>query len=290
MFENWALQASESDSISFQDFDVEGLADDLHRHSSYELVYISAGSGVWQIGGVQGAFGAGTLILCPPRVMHAWWSGSAAKSGSRTSGIVLRFSREVLPGSLLRLPEMESLRELEKKLSAPLEFRVLDQARLRTRLNSVDRSKGVLKIARLLVALDLIASLECKQVVAEEKNKADLGSKDFARIERVKRFIEEHFRQHISRSDAARALGMEEAAFSRFFRRTLGMTYVDYVNNFRVRQAAALLGNRRGMGIEEIARQSGFGSLASLHRQFKKRLGTTPESYRKAANSEFQAP
>jgi transcriptional regulator GlxA family with amidase domain len=70
----------------------------------------------------------------------------------------------------------------------------------------------------------------------------------------------------------------------------MGTTFIDYVSSLRVRRAAALLGSRRDLSLDEVAQQCGFGSLPSLHRQFKKRLGTTPDSYRKAANSEFLAP
>lgn len=290
MFEDWPKSGKKQESVSFQEFDGKDLSDCLHEHSSFELTYVVRGSGNWQIGGSTGAFRAGSLLLCPPRTLHAWRSDLSTVDRSGVTGIVLRFSREVLPGALLKLAEMASLEALQKAYGVPLVFEVSDRERLRTRLRSVDRAQGALRLARFYVALELVSSFRYTQVVDEQLEDGRLTARERARVEELKRYLQRHFRGPVSRAAAAALVGLEEAAFSRFFRKATGTTFVDYLSSFRVRQAAALLGSRRDLSLDAVALQSGFGSLASLHRQFKKRLGTTPDSYRKAANSEPIAP
>ncbi len=290
MFENWPSSSRDFESIAFQEFEGKELTDLLHQHASFELCFIVRGSGRWQIGAASGSFAAGSLLLCPPRVLHAWHSESGAGEKGACSGIVLRFRRETLPAALLKLPEMEALARLQESFASPLVFQVSDRERLRTRLRSVDRAQGALRLARFYVALELVAGFGFRQVIESKGDKAELSARDLARVEELRRFLQARFSGPVTRAEGARLVGLDEAAFSRFFRKAMGTTFVDYLSSYRVRHAAALLGSRRDLSLDEVAARSGFGSLPSLHRQFKKRLGTTPDSYRKAANSEFLAP
>lgn len=290
MFEAGPIRSGDRESVAFQEFEEKELSDALHQHVEFELCYILRGKGRWQLGAAAGTFSAGSLLVCPPRVLHAWTSESTAGGGGPCSGIVLRFSRAALPAGLWKLPEMQGLQRLRKALAEPLSFEVADRERLRARLRSVDRAQGVLRMARFYVALELLAGLPFTQVSEYERDASELTARDRARMEELTRFLQSRFSGDVSRAEAAARVGLEEAAFSRFFRRAMGTTFTDYVSSLRVRRAASLLGSRRDLPLDEVARQSGFGSLPSLHRQFKKRLGTTPDSYRKAANSEFLAP
>lgn len=290
MLETDPIRESSSASILLQEFDGKDFKDHLHQHKHFELVYVTRGSGSWQMGGHTGRFRAGTLLLCPPRTLHAWTCEAALPADEKTSAMVLRFSERALPPALLRLPEMSRLEALRGAIEMPLRFSVPDGERLRTRLRSVDRAQGVLKMVRFYVTLDLLAGFKFFQVPEKEEDSGGFTPRDIARVEQARRFVQERFRAPLGRSEVAAAVGLHEAAFSRFFRKTVGIPFIDYLSSLRVRHAAGLLGNRREMPLQEIARQSGFGSLAAFHRQFKKRLGTTPDSYRKAANSEFLEP
>ncbi|EDY82540.1 transcriptional regulator, AraC family protein [Verrucomicrobiia bacterium DG1235] len=290
MLEKWEVRSDALHSVMFQEFGDKRLEDSLHAHGVFELSYVTQGVGDWQIGNAKGTFRPGMLFICPPGVLHAWRSDWGAATRSKASAIVLRFRRESLPEGLLRLPEMTALKSFREAFREPLRFEVSDRERLRARLRSVDRAQGVLRMARFYVALDLVASFKVLEVVDVDGDNRDMTPSESARFERVKRHVEEHYRASVSRAEAARAVGLSEAAFSRFFHRSVGTTFIDYVSSFRVRKAAELLGSRRDYSISKVAELSGFGSLASLHRQFKRRLGTTPDSYRKAANSEVLEP
>lgn len=290
MLEKKAATADIGSEIFLQEFEDQGLADSLHEHDAFELVYLTKGEGEWQIGAMQGRFKAGQLYVYPPGILHAWRGGVGSDPRSKVSAIVLRFRQDVLPGGLLRLPEAAPLKSLCERMRNPLFFEVSDRERLRARLRSLVRAQGVLRLARFYVALELVASFKSSQLVVVESDKETFAPRELARFERVKQLVQERFKEAVTRGEAARLVGLDEASFSRFFRRVSGTTFIDYLSNFRARHAAALLGSRRDYSIGQIAEMSGFGSLASMHRQFKKRLGTTPDSYRKAANTESLAP
>jgi transcriptional regulator GlxA family with amidase domain len=78
---------------------------------------------------------------------------------------------------------------------------------------------------------------------------------------------------------AARAL-MSTRNFARVFRREVGMTPAAYVERLRVEAARRALEDGT-QPVETIARGCGFGTAETMHRAFRRRLGTSPGQYRR---------
>lgn len=286
MLESDQKSQNQNASVFFQDIENQQLTDYLHEHSSFELVFITQGVGTLQIAAQIVPFALHSLILIPPHLLHRWQS----KTDASTSGIVIHFSPAVLPQNLLALPEMQALSSFISVASRGLSFQVQDSERLRTRLRSIHRARGALRLSRFYVALELVSTFKSSQLIEEEDVTGVYSAKSLARLEATKLYVATHFQEVLSRDEVAENVGMNGAAFSRFFHESTGTTYVDYVANLRVRHSATLLGNRRDLTVPDIAFASGFRNMSAFHRQFKKRLGTTPNAYRKAANSEPIAP
>jgi two-component system response regulator YesN len=60
-------------------------------------------------------------------------------------------------------------------------------------------------------------------------------------IKRVQEYIDEHFEQNISLSEAADRAHMSVSHFSALFKRSTGVTYLNYVNNKRIEKAKEYL-------------------------------------------------
>ena len=67
--------------------------------------------------------------------------------------------------------------------------------------------------------------------------------------------------------------------FSRIFKQTTGMSYIEYLNKIRINEAQKLLikTNKR---ITEIAGETGFNSLTNFGRVFKQISGCSPKQYK----------
>jgi transcriptional regulator GlxA family with amidase domain len=72
---------------------------------------------------------------------------------------------------------------------------------------------------------------------------------------------------------------MSPRNFARAFKREVGMTPASYVEALRVERARALLESSRAP-IDEVARRCGFGTVETLRRSFRRRLGVSPGLYR----------
>jgi AraC-like DNA-binding protein len=102
------------------------------------------------------------------------------------------------------------------------------------------------------------------------------------RIDRVVRWIHENLSDDLTIEAASAKVHVSPAAFSRFFKRSLGKTFTEYVNDLRCTEAAIQL-RKTDKPIANIAQDCGFTTLSHFNRQFLLRHGQTPRHYRKAA-------
>jgi transcriptional regulator GlxA family with amidase domain len=77
----------------------------------------------------------------------------------------------------------------------------------------------------------------------------------------------------------ARRACMSERNFARAFRRETGMTPAAYVEVVRVERARIAL-ESGDSPVELVARQVGFGTVETMRRAFRRRLGVPPADYR----------
>ena len=93
-------------------------------------------------------------------------------------------------------------------------------------------------------------------------------------------FSDKNFRRQCLLRDAAASIGYDYAYVSKLFKRKVGISFRQYVNNLRIIESKRLLRNST-MSIEEIAENCGFSSLRTFDREFLKQVETTPSNYQK---------
>lgn len=104
------------------------------------------------------------------------------------------------------------------------------------------------------------------------------------KISKAVQFINDNYRNGVSRDDAAIQAGMSAAHFSRAFKKVMGMSYQDYLHSRRIAEARNLL-HTTTKSINEIAKFLGFSDQTGFGRIFKKHTGLTPSAYRNGTGS-----
>ncbi len=89
----------------------------------------------------------------------------------------------------------------------------------------------------------------------------------------------------------ARGLGTYPNAVSRALSRAGNVTFYDYVNGHRLREAERLLAdpNEARVKVEALGRQAGFRARSTFFKLFRERTGQTPSEYRAARNGHVSA-
>jgi len=102
---------------------------------------------------------------------------------------------------------------------------------------------------------------------------------DRAPLRELQAWIPDHLDADLSVPALARRSQMSDRNFARAFRRETGMTPAAYVEAARVERARIAL-ETGDLAIEAIARQAGFGTVETMRRAFRRRVGVSPIDYR----------
>lgn len=108
---------------------------------------------------------------------------------------------------------------------------------------------------------------------ARTSARAELGA-----VERMTIFIAENYNRHLAIEEIARVALMHPNSAMRLFRRTCGITLLDYVNMHRIWHAQRLL-NTQSLKMRELSRQCGYGSPSRFYAAFRKVTGQAPRDY-----------
>ncbi len=94
-------------------------------------------------------------------------------------------------------------------------------------------------------------------------------------------YISENSSKPLTLDDAADFMGVSKSYFAHLFKQYTNSTFVDFLTEVRVKRAQSLFLNP-GVQIIDIAFDSGFSSLSSFNRSFKKITGLSPSKFREA--------
>jgi len=86
----------------------------------------------------------------------------------------------------------------------------------------------------------------------------------------------------ITRDHLSKRLGSNKDLFIDAFQYCFGMSFPEYLNFLRLKDAIPLL-EGSDLTIEEISEKVGFGTVRTFQRQFQSRYNMSPKDYRKAA-------
>ena len=100
------------------------------------------------------------------------------------------------------------------------------------------------------------------------------------RIQQIYAYVMKHYVHSISFDDIAAEVGMNRSAFCSYFKKCKGMTFSQFVVQYRLNTACELLKHSQ-KSVSEICYLVGFNDLPHFIRVFRKNIGTSPSQYRK---------
>ena len=117
-------------------------------------------------------------------------------------------------------------------------------------------------------------------VTLYEKKVEPSNRKNIDKLKPVIKYVELHYSDSMTVAEMADIAGFSESHFMRFFKETFGVSFITYLNDYRLSMAARLLLATED-NILDVSQQVGFDNLSHFNRSFKKKYGKTPREYRK---------
>ncbi len=239
-----------------------------HWHEHLEFVYITSGNGTFIIDGKHFLVTTGDLIIANPNTLHALLS-----------------ERGIDYHCLLIFPDFFDEDDIDV-----LRFESLIKAdaaigRIFAKLKKeYTKNTAVSNVMKKSIVYRLIAYL-VQHYLKDDFSKSDTERRTAAlsRMRKIENFVSENYRSKISTADLARMFYISENHFCRLFKKTVGISAIDYINEYRIGKSEILL-RTTDLSITDISSAVGFEDANYFSRVFKKTKNQTPSEYRKQSN------
>lgn len=110
-------------------------------------------------------------------------------------------------------------------------------------------------------------------------------SQDSIRIRQIQNYIQANYQTQISLNDLADRLYLSNAYLSKYIKKNMGLTFMEYLNNVRLFHAVdELLYTKKN--ITHIALDNGFPTSAAFTKAFRDMYREAPSEYRKKAQNQ----
>jgi AraC-like DNA-binding protein len=253
-----------------------------HYHNTYEISFITEGSGKRIVADSIEEFQPGDLVFIGRNIPHVWIADKETRTPSnRTLEMVfLQFASEVLSSQILALPEFKNVANALALSERGIQ--IVDQT-----LNEV--SELMLQMPYLKGFERMLHFFKMMDIIGKSDSNIPLASKEYLlgrfktgnkRIATIHEYLMSNYREEIDLKRLAEIVNMAEGSLCRFFKMNMGMTVFEYLNQIKTEFACKLLMDN-DLSILEVCLDSGFNNLSHFNKQFRKSTGVQPSEYRK---------
>lgn len=227
-----------------------------HIHADLEMIWLLSGRVEVRVGGQIEEMVPGDTALIWPNQVHAYHTLDSGEA------VVHVFSPDTVE---------PFLHEVGERIGERAVFRCPDWVRDFC-LSCCSSESATLLLLHACLASACDAYLRQVPLVKQQRQSDHL-------FVQILDYVDRHFREDITLSSIAAALGYEPHYLSRYFGSIAKTNFRQFVNSRRVLAARYLL-HDRSIPITEAAMRSGFQSIRNFNRVFSELMGVSPSEYR----------
>jgi AraC family transcriptional regulator, melibiose operon regulatory protein len=250
------------------------------RHNEIELNLLERGTLTYLLGGARVTLTAGRLGVfwagVPHQIVHLkevepYFVATIPLVWFLHWRLSEPFVRRIMQGETIMEPDSDRLPADRALFLAWLDdFRVSLEERRRICLLEMEA-----RLRRLALAV-----VSNSPSSPQEQTGTALVEGGLNHAERMVVFVAQHYSESLTMARIAQAAGLHPNYAMNVFRRTFGVTLMEYVTQHRLSHAQRLLVTSHDL-ILNLALDSGFGSLSRFNEAFRSAFGCTPREYRK---------
>lgn len=258
----------------------------IHWHDEMEIVYIEKGELFETVDFNEYTAVAGDIILIRPGILHSFKMGNAGQTrmktlifnlslldGNTTDACSIKYFTPFADGQYIYPciihkddPHYEELADLIKSMVELYEYHPpLYELEIKAKLFSM-------------------FAILFRGFFEREAITISLTDNTTRNIKTILDYIGSNYMNPITIDELADCINLSKHYFMRFFKKYMGMTCIEYINDYRLNIAASLL-LTTNQQITEIATSIGITNLSYFNRIFKKKYNMTPKEYRRTMDN-----
>ncbi len=274
----YELPETENHSFFFIDQRINTrLEAKLHRHDAWELYCVVQGKGTRMAGDTLLPFVEGDVALIPPSMPHHWdYTPTSADEEGCIRYLMVAFSHSFVLHCMAVFPELRNRLACVTFPTEALKFGAESSRVIRRALSAMT---GMDELERLCGMFRLLP------VIFTAKDYTFAGKpmrieREVRRMQQVSAYVMAHYVHPISLDDIVTEVGMNRSAFCSWFKRCKGMTFSQFVMQYRLNTACELLKHSQ-KSVSEVGYLVGFSDIPHFVRAFTKEKSVSPGRYRK---------
>ena len=253
----------------------------MHWHDEMEIVFVEQGEYIESVDFEEYHVKSGDIVFINPSMLHSFRQFENKRTvfrsiifnmclltGSNTDACSIKYFVPFAENSYISPVVISSDHPHYSKIR-----------RIVLNMISLYDEKGDFFELKLKAEVYSLFYLLFKDVFVSDLN--DAGIKDITtrNIKVIIDYINENYMNNITIDELAETVNLSKHYFMRFFKKYMGMTCIEYINDYRLNIASNLLLTTR-VQITEVAASIGITNLSYFNRIFKKKFHMTPKEYR----------
>ena len=142
------------------------------------------------------------------------------------------------------------------------------------------RQRGLARLIELLEILSILSQSPVADTLTSRAFAPPIRFEDGGRIDRICQYAAENSAKPITLAEAAAAAHLSVPAFTRFFKKSTGKTFIEYLTELRVGSACRLL-VETDRSVTDVCFAAGFNNVSTFNRRFMTLKGVTPRKFRR---------
>jgi len=247
-----------------------------HFHPEVELVYVNKGKGRRHIGNHLSYFNNSQLILIGSNLPHNGFTDRLTSKGKET---LIQFKPDFLGDAFNQLPEMKNISLLLEKAKKGILYKAEIKKIVGPKIDKLPKYEGIKRVTKLLEILELLAMTKDYTLLNADGFAFETQPQDSSKIDIIFKHVNSNYQNHISLDEISEKVSMTVPAFCRYFKKTTGKTFTQFVNEYRVFYATKLLTESQN-SITDICFECGFNNFSHFNKVFKDIIGKSASKYR----------
>lgn len=273
----------ETDNHSFMFINqhvVPELEAKLHQHDAWELYYVTHGFGQRIVGDEIHSFREGDVVLIPPMIPHRWDYAPLSVDGrGEVSYLMVAFSPLFINRCKDVFPEVRGALDGVILPTSARKFRGSIAVTIRRQMESIITMSGLSQLAEMLKLLPFVFTSDDYT----EVGRMSYVERNAKRLMQISTYVMKHYMHTIALDDIAQEVGMNRSSFCIYFKKQKGITFSQFVTQYRLNTACELLRNSDRQ-VSDIAYSVGFSDVTHFVHTFTKAIGYSPTTYRKTCS------